>query len=306
MLILAPMQGLTELLFRQVFQSVFPNAFDVAISPFLSLTHGNLKDTLKKIDDVLPDTNKESIPVIPQILGHDTLEFIELSNHLYDLGYTEVNWNIGCPMQRVAHKHRGSGILPYPNEVKKVLHAITPQLKPQLSIKMRLGYYNANEIFDLIPILNDFPLKNIILHPRTGKQLYLGTPDLETFGRTLPLWKHPIIYNGDICTVDDYINIHNRFPQIQDVMIGRGALYNPLLPWQIKEIECNNRKIKEFIETLLTAILSRPMSDTAKIRKIKEYWCMLYRSLNINEDQRNQVLHTRTLSDAVTTLRQIL
>ena len=62
MIILAPMQGLTELLFRRAYEQVFPHALDVAVSPFISLTHGSLKDALKKISDVLPENNLGSIP----------------------------------------------------------------------------------------------------------------------------------------------------------------------------------------------------------------------------------------------------
>ena len=113
MLILAPMQGLTELMFRKVYHRCFPGALDYAISPFLSLTHGNLTEAWEKIDDVLPEPNRDSIPVIPQILGKEPVEFIDLANRLFDIGYTEINWNIGCPMRRVTAKHRGSGILPY-------------------------------------------------------------------------------------------------------------------------------------------------------------------------------------------------
>ena len=235
MLILAPMQGLTELLFRRVLQRSYPNAFDYAVSPFLSLTHGNLHNADKKIEDVLPQLNVGSIPVVPQLLGHEADEFIALSNRLFDLGYTEVNWNMGCPMRRVAGKHRGSGILPYPDEVKNLLDKIIPKLKPHLSVKVRLGYYSSDEIDDIIPVLNDFPLKDITVHPRIGKQGYLGYPDLNKFTEILSSIRHKVIYNGDICSVFDYKKIRTRFPQVKDVMIGRGALYNPLLPMQIRQ-----------------------------------------------------------------------
>ncbi len=184
------MQGLTELLFRKAYHECFPNALDYAISPFLSLTHGNLSEAWKKIDDVIPQANLGSMPVIPQILGKEPAEFVDLANRLYDIGYKEINWNIGCPMRKITAKHRGSGILPYPDEVKTILDTIIPQLRPSLSVKMRLGLYNADEIFKLIPILNDYPLDNITIHPRTGRQQYSGQVDLNTFEEVLPLIRH--------------------------------------------------------------------------------------------------------------------
>lgn len=291
MIILAPMQGLTELMFRKTYEQCFPGAIDLAVSPFLSLTHGNLADAWKKIDDVIPADNVGSIPVIPQILGKEPLEFIDLANRLYEVGYTEINWNIGCPMRRVTAKHRGSGILPYPDEVESILSQIVPNMKAKLSVKMRLGLNDIEEIFNLIPILNSYPLTNVTIHPRTGRQQYGGQVDLDTFERAYKLIKHPVIFNGDICTLANYRNLCQRFPDIEDYMIGRGVLYDPLLPLKIKGIIDENDKdtsiqaAHKFINALLAAIDNRPVPTESKVRKIKEYWCLLRKSLPITEQQ---------------------
>ena len=307
MLILAPMQGLTELMFRKVYNTCFPGALDLAISPFLSLTHGNLADAWKKIDDVLPEANQDSIPVIPQILGKEPIEFVELANRLHEIGYTEVNWNIGCPMRRVTAKHRGSGILPYPDEVRSILDYIMPRLRPALSVKMRLGLHSPDEIFNLIPILNDYPLLNITIHPRTGKQQYSGQVDLDTFEQTLPLLKHQVIYNGDLCTVADYRRLRQRFPKIQHYMIGRGILYDPLLPLKIKNNHPADLKATLlFVTTLSDAINQLPIREESRMRKTKEYWCLVRRSLPITEQQATAVLRAQTPSETNTKLRAIL
>ncbi len=307
MLILAPMQGLTELMFRKVYRTCFPGALDLAISPFLSLTHGNLADAWKKIDDVLPEANQDSIPVIPQILGKEPVEFVELANRLHEIGYSEVNWNIGCPMRRVTAKHRGSGILPYPDEVRSILDYIMPRLRPALSVKMRLGLHSPDEIFNLIPILNDYPLLNITIHPRTGKQQYSGQVDLDTFEQTLPLLKHQVIYNGDLCTVADFRRLRQRFPKIQHYMIGRGILYDPLLPLKIKNNHPADLKATLlFVTALSDAINQLPIREESRMRKTKEYWCLVRRSLPITEQQATAVLRAQTPSETNTKLRAIL
>lgn len=295
MLILAPMQGLTELMFRKVYHRCFPSALDYAISPFLSLTHGNLTEAWEKIDDVLPEPNRNSIPVIPQILGKEPVEFIDLANRLFDIGYTEINWNIGCPMRRVTAKHRGSGILPYPDEVDRILGQVIPHLKPRLSVKMRLGLKSPDEIFNLIPVLNNYPLLNVTIHPRTGRQQYTGQVDLDTFSRALPLLNHKVIYNGDICTPADYRRISQRFPSIQEFMIGRGILYDPLLPLKIKKGQPDNPAATlHFVQELLNAIQELPIREESRMRKTKEYWCLIRRSLPITEQQAMTVLHAQS------------
>lgn len=300
-MILAPMQGLTEVLFRRVYEECFPGAIASAVSPFLSLTHGNLNDAWDKIEDVLPENNVDSIPVTPQILGKEPDEFIALSNRLYDLGYKEINWNMGCPMRKVAAKHRGSGILPYPDEVRSILDKVIPGMKTSLSVKVRLGLKDKGDIFRLIPVLNDYPLTSVTVHPRLGRQQYNGHPDLETFGQVLPLLRHPVIYNGDIITAGDARRIKERFPQVSDLMVGRGVLYRPTLPL---EIENPNLKIdnttdanKKFIRRLMEEIMLRMPTDESRIRKTKEYWCMLWKSLPITEMQAREVLHQEILTD---------
>lgn len=291
-MILAPMQGLTEVMFRRVYEECFPHAVPLAVSPFISLTHGNLTEAWKKIDDVWPEANSKSIPVIPQILGKETVEFVELGNRLFDLGYTEINWNIGCPMRAITGKHRGSGILPHPDEVRAVLDHVVPNLKARLSVKMRLGLRSKDEIFDLVPVLNDYPIESVTIHPRTGRQQYTGHPDLETFGQVYRLFKAPVIYNGDIVTAADARHILERFPDISDIMIGRGILYRPTLPLEIKGIDFDREAAtKHFVRRLMEEIKCCMPTEQAKIRKTKEYWCLVWKSLPISEAEARRALH---------------
>jgi tRNA-dihydrouridine synthase len=310
MLILAPMQGLTELLFRRAFHRCYPGAFDLAVSPFLSLTDGNLRNAGKKVEDVLPELNAGSMPVVPQVLGHNADGFVDLANRLNELGYSEVNWNMGCPMRRVAAKHRGSGILPFPDEVRSILDSVVPRLKTALSVKVRLGYISPDEIDAIVPILNDYPLASVTVHPRTGKQVYSGQVNLQKFSEILPSIKHRVVYNGDVCSVYDYRRIRSLFPAVKDVMIGRGALYNPLLPTQIRT-ECADDfapsaaaasqgvpSAQQFIVALVDDILRLEISNQAKIRKIKEYWCLLSKALPGTEERKRRLLHADDL-DAI-------
>lgn len=298
-MILAPMQGLTELLFRRTYEACFPSAIDSAVAPFISLTHGPLNNPTK-LADVLPESNRGSIAVIPQLLGKEPDEFIQVANRLYDWGYSEVNWNMGCPMRMVTAKHRGCGLLPHPDEVKTILDKVIPHLSPKLSVKVRLGLKDSNEIFQIVPILNDYPLSSVTVHPRLGRQQYNGVPDLDTFARVLPLLHAPVIYNGDIVTPDDAHRILARFPSVCNLMVGRGVLYRPTLPLEIKgQIISDDERIqqsKHFIRQLLSSIGQSIPSEEGQIRKIKEYWCLLWHSLPISEMQAREVLREKELT----------
>lgn len=300
-MILAPMQGLTEVLFRRVYEECFPGAIPLAVAPFIALTR-NLRFSTEnaQIRDVLPENNVGSIPVIPQILGKEPEEFVLLANHLYALGYDEVNWNMGCPMRAITAKHRGCGLMPHPDEVRAILDSIMPRLQGRMSVKVRLGLKEKEDIFRMVPVLNDYPLTSVTVHPRLGRQQYTGVPDLETFGEVLPLLKAPVIYNGDLCTPDDIRRIRTRFPQVTDIMVGRGILYNPTLPLDLTSDTSltthHSSLTKHFIRRLMEEIQSTLPTDESKIRKKKEYWSLLWRSLPLSEMQARQVLRAQELT----------
>lgn len=292
-MILAPMQGLTEVLFRRVYEECFPGAIPLAVAPFIALTR-NLRFSTDnaQIRDVLPENNHGSIPVIPQILGKEPEEFVLLANCLSDLGYQEVNWNMGCPMRTVTAKHRGCGLMPHPDEVRAILDAVLPRLRVRLSVKIRLGLKEKNEVFSMVPVLNDYPLASVTVHPRLGRQQYTGVPDLDTFGQVLPLLKAPVIYNGDIRTVEDIQRIRKRFPQVADLMVGRGILYNPTLPLGTVNVDMN----KQFIRRLIEAIRITLPTEESVMRKTKEYWSLLWKALPISEMEARKVLRAQELT----------
>lgn len=230
-LLLAPIMGITDRLYRTTFARHF-SGVDLAMAPFVSSVQArSIKPSYLK--DILPENNP-SLPVIPQVLSNSADDFLFLANKIFDLGFTEINWNLGCPSPTVVNKKRGSGLLPFPEVIDRFLDHVVPRMTGGLSIKLRLGRYHAHETDALWPIFNQYPLTELILHPRLGAQLYLGCVDLEAFASALPRIRHRVVYNGDIKTVDDFINLHKRFTGIDSWMIGRGLLANPFLAAEIR------------------------------------------------------------------------
>lgn len=284
MLYLAPLQGLTDLPFRIAFAKTFGNVVDYAVSPFISLTHGDSNSNFKKLKDVLPEANEGAIPLIPQILGNNPEHFLALADTLWDMNYTEINWNLGCPVKRVSNKKRGSGLLPYPELIDSFLETVFEKVKQEISLKIRLGSADENEIFELLPIFNKYPLKNITIHPRIGIQMYEGGLYWDTFAKCLPEIHCPVIFNGDLLNTNDIQHIYSSYPTINSVMIGRGLLINPLLSGNAKGIVYENPKEKllEFVLCLQDE-LSRKKSERAVLNKMKEYWSYLSQNFNNSE-----------------------
>ncbi len=228
---LAPLRGVTDAVFRRTYAEFF-DGIDWALAPFVSTTRGTRFKT-SHLADILPENNV-GLTVEPQIMSKNADRFVTLATVLFDLGYHTVNWNLGCPYPMVARKQRGSGLLPHPDKIRDFLERAVPRLAGGLSIKMRLGRFDKEEILDLVPILNQFPLVSLTIHPRTGVQMYSGRPDLETFERCLGLANHPVIYNGDIMDKLSFDILVRRFPLVSGWMIGRGAIIDPFLPGVLK------------------------------------------------------------------------
>ncbi len=279
-LYLAPIRGVTDALFRNIFYHHF-DGIDGAIAPFITpQTKAFFNDRM--LSDVLPQNNTPK-PLIPQLLHTSPVDFLVLATRLTDLGFTHINWNLGCPAPMVAKKKRGSGLLPYPEEIISLLEKVIPQLKIQLSIKTRLGYAEKNELLQLLPFLNDFPLKEIIIHTRLGTQLYRGKTDPEGFAACQEVSNHTLVYNGDIYDRNTFGSLTSQFPEIDRWMLGRGILMNPFLAEEIKGSpeESDAKRMKRlynFHEDLYEQYKKRLSGPGHLLGRMKQLWIYLISS----------------------------
>ena len=294
-LYLAPMRGYTDAVFRNTFLKYF-KGIDGAMAPFVPTLKGH-RIKPSQIRDLVPENNR-GMPLVPQILSKSPGDFTFLARHLFDLGYTVVNWNLGCPFPMVAKKGRGSGLLPFPDKIEAFLSAIIPAIPCALSIKLRLGRNNAAEIFRLLPILNRYPLAELIVHPRTGVQMYEGDIDLDSFEKCLSLSKHPVTYNGDITTLDDFIQLSDRFTGIKSWMIGRGVITNPFLPAVIKSgkdpFENKIETLHCFHDDLYGGYLDIFQGPSHLVERMKGFWKYFALSFEDSRKIQKKIFKTKT------------
>ena len=236
----APMEGVAGYIFRNIYVDFFDDA-DKFFSPFVvTRPSGIMKN--KELRDILPENN-EKIFLVPQILANNADGFINASKQMRELGYDEVNLNLGCPSGTVVSKKRGAGFLRYPEELDEFLDRIYSECDIKISIKTRIGFEKPEEIYNLVEIFNKYPIYELIIHPRTRTDMYKNKPNLEMFEYALDESKNPVCYNGDIKTKEDYELLAGKFPKIDGTMIGRGILSNPGLFGEIKGKEAIDREI---------------------------------------------------------------
>jgi len=230
-LLSSPLQGFTDFRFRNAFHKYF-GGIDTFYSPYIRL-NGKFEIKASYDRDLLPKNNS-TLEVIPQIMTNDADEFLFVSKYVKSLGYKELNWNLGCPYPMVVNRCMGSGLISDAKRIDAVLKKVHQESDIIVSMKMRMGYNEPTEILDVFPILNDYPIKNIAIHARIGKQLYEGGVDLDSFEKCLAATKHKIYYNGDITSVESFRALKQRFPSIDHWMIGRGIISDPFLASMIK------------------------------------------------------------------------
>ncbi len=237
----APMDGITDFLYRQIVWRHFPYA-DKLYAPFIQ---PNEKPVIvpKEYKEICPENNK-GIPTVPQVLTRDAEGFIRLGEILEDMGYDEINLNLGCPAKLIVAKGKGSGMLSDLYYLEEFLDIIfTHSWKAKITVKTRLGLTDNSEFADLLKVYSKFPIYELTIHPRFKSDYYSGTPRLDEFSKLSSLISDEnhfglhnthICYNGDINASDDRDRVVDEFPFISSVMCGRGALANPALFRELK------------------------------------------------------------------------
>lgn len=159
----APLEGITGWLFRRVHHSRFP---DLAryYTPFSAPT-ADSPLTGRGLNDVLPEHN-EGVPVVPQLLTNKADDFISAARCLQDLGYNEVNLNLGCPSGTVVSKKKGAGFLSDPQGIDAFLDTVFRRLDMTVSVKTRIGVSDPDEWPALLEMFARYPISLLIIHPR--------------------------------------------------------------------------------------------------------------------------------------------
>lgn len=221
----APLQGYTDFEYRRI-HARHCGGVDTYYTPFIRWEKGGIRE--KDIRDILPENN-EGLHLIPQIICADTDEFNRLADAIQELGYGEMDLNMGCPAPMQTKLMRGSGILPHPTRVSALLREMERRPEVRFSAKMRLGLEEKEEWRELSGMLDSSCLKHLTVHPRIGKQMYKGEVDMDAFNEVYDSIHLPIIYNGDVTSMEQVSSLSERYPGLHGIMMGRGLLARPTL-----------------------------------------------------------------------------
>lgn len=285
----APLEGITGYIYRRAHHAFYPG-LDRYYTPFIVPKEKKYLST-KERNDVLPEHNS-GMTVIPQIMTNQAEDFLRISRALYqEYGYQEINLNLGCPSKTVVSKKRGSGFLTVPDQLEKFLEQVCSGLAPygmRLSVKTRVGKDHPDEFFQLLEIFEQFPLSELIVHPRVQKDFYCNKPDLQAFAQAYQAAKDvnwELCYNGNLFCRSDYQVLCTKFPELSAVMMGRGLLVNPMLAEEIKVRENGGSKNQDNKTVVFQRFLDASEEKAERKRRYEMYLMLLddYRTVMSGE-----------------------
>ena len=291
---MAPMEGLTGFVYRNAYAKVYGD-IDKYFTPFISATVSKRMKT-KEMRDVSPEKNI-GIFIVPQLMANDPLAFKMTADRLYELGYGEINLNVGCPSATVTSRGRGAGFLAKKEELDIFFEEIFKNTKQKISVKTRLGMSDPDEFDAVLEIFNKYPIYELIIHPRTRNEFYSGSVHLDKFLYAVDNTNLPLCYNGDINTLADFEKTFAKIKVPVNLMLGRGLLADPALPSKIKKTGKNNdrdsiAKLHYYVYNGYKEIMGKDA-----VFRMKELWHCMIKSVEDNEVFYKKIKKSKGLND---------
>lgn len=315
---LAPLEGITGYLYRNAIHDFYGKGVDKYFTPFLT-PHTRCSFNAKELNDIIPEHN-QGMYVVPQVLTNSSEDFLRIEKDLKELGYEEININLGCPSGTVASKGRGAGFLAEPDKLDRFLEDIFAGTNASISLKTRIGIHDPEDFYELLEIYNKYPLKELIIHPRILKEYYKGKPHWDIFSYAVKNSENPLCYNGDIFTIEDYQcfeeEIHKKDDsgKVQAMMLGRGVLQNPALIEQLVQYEklgedktyFDKDRFKVFHDRLRNDYMTQMSGDMNVLYKMKELWFYMITLFPNQEKLLKKIKKARKLAEYDAAIREIL
>ncbi|UCV12774.1 tRNA-dihydrouridine synthase [Dechloromonas denitrificans] len=235
-IILAPMEGLADNLLRGVLTDI--GGYDWGICEFVRVSNSLLPvKTYQRICPELLNDGKTQAgtPMRVQLLGSDPHFMAENAARLVTLNPAGIDINFGCPAPTVNRHRGGAALLGEP----ELLHAIVSAVRAVVPVdipftaKMRLGINDTSKAVECAQALEAGGIDELIVHGRTKVDGYRPPARWEWIDTVRNAIGIPLIANGEVWTVEDFRNCQAA-TGCQDIMIGRGAIADPLLARRVR------------------------------------------------------------------------
>ena len=249
---LAPLAGVSDLAFREL---CFDQGADFAVTEMVSAK--GLYYANDKTETLLQSSTKER-SLICQLFGHEPEIFRKvITEHLNRREeFYAIDLNMGCPAPKIIRNGDGSALMKNPLLAAQVIRAMVESSQREVSVKFRLGFTESHKNFlEIGHICQEEGACRVMLHGRTTEAMYSGKADWEAIQELKESLRIPVYGNGDITTAEDCLRRAEQ-SGVDGIAIGRGAMGNPFLFHQIKDLLAGE-KPKGVSSEDLKAMISR-------------------------------------------------
>lgn len=283
----APMEGVTRAVFRRRHHELF-GGIDRYFTPFLAPSADGVFSE-KELREVRPEACA-GVPTVPQLLAGRAEHFLWAAKLMAQMGYDEVNLNVGCPSATVVTKGKGSGLLKNPDVLNEFLYEIFRKARGSISVKTRLGMTDPEEFHRILSIYSRYPISLLIIHPRTRMDYYKEPIRMAYFEQAMADYKGELCFNGGIVSPAGFDCFTAAHPGIDRVMMGMGLLADPALALKIKGTGTLTREaLRGFHDQLYYGYLDTFHSEKNAVFHMKELWLFLQRNFDEGEKLFKQI-----------------
>lgn len=291
----APMEGITLSHFRRIHHEMFPGVSEY-YTPFIAPdSNGGFR--AKFLRELTTDCGQ--VPLIPQLLVNNAEAFCLTADRLVELGFREINLNVGCPSGTVFSKHKGAGMLRDLPTLDSLLDRVMDHAEKagyRISVKTRMGIHSTEEFPAIMEIYEKYPIKKCIVHARCRDDFYQGRADLAGFAAAASASRLHLVYNGDIAEQKDLEALRQAAPTVDSVMVGRAAVANPALFRVLKGgPQLTKEELRMFHDRLTEAWLEDGLSPVFTVERMKTLWAYMQTMFPESKKEIKVIMKSRSL-----------
>jgi nifR3 family TIM-barrel protein len=271
-LALAPMQDVTGLAFWRVLAPY--GGADVYWTEYFR-AHQHSRPEKWILDSILQ--NPTHRPVVAQMIGNDIASLVRTARELQRHPVAAIDFNLGCPAPVVCRKCAGGGLLRDRNRIDSILGALRDAVAIPLSVKTRIGFDSAADFGDLLALFSKHAIDLLTVHGRTVAQMYRPGVRYDLIAQAARSLRCPVLANGNIYSAEQALAVLAR-TGARGLMIGRGAIRNPWLFAQIRQLHRGRkvtlptgRQVLAYVCQLWDAQATPDAKESAQVQRLKKF-----------------------------------
>lgn len=311
-LFFAPMEGITDPEYRINLHNCFPE-WDYYATDFLRVPAAGMypdSHILKHYGKEIYNNDQIKNKTIYQILTSEKAFTKEIVQKVYQLNFSWLDLNLGCPSKTVCKNKGGSFLLSDLKVLRPIIKTIRENFPLTFTAKIRVGYKDDSNFINILKMLEDEGVDAITIHARTRDELYKGVAKWDYVKQAVKAVNIPIVGNGDIWTVKD-IHDYFDFTECHSVMIARGAMKTPWLAKNYHQgiidesAQSRIENIKFYYANYMSILDAGDKEEAVKVKRLKAVSRYLFDDLPNGAKIKRSFLLSKSRQEAFDVLERL-